>query len=59
VLTFGLLFMAADELVSLHVKLIFPLRRLLRENEEVGIFFCAWAISGYGVLVVGLTLFFL
>jgi hypothetical protein len=57
VLTFGFLFMAVDELVSLHERLIFPLQRLLG-NEELGIFFFAWVIPGI-VLVAGLALFFL
>jgi len=57
VLTCGFLFMAADELVSLHEKLIFPLRRLLG-GDDLGIFFFAWVIPGI-VLVAGLGVFFL
>ena len=57
VLTCGFLFMAADELVSLHEKLIFPLRRLLG-GEDLGIFFFAWVIPGI-FIVAGLGVFFL
>lgn len=57
VLTLGFLFMAADELVSLHEKLNLPMHRLLAK-EALGIFYFAWVIPGIAV-VVGVGLFFL
>lgn len=57
VLTFGFLFMAVDELVSLHERLIFPIQRVLGK-EELGIFFFAWVIPGIAV-VVAAGIFFL
>lgn len=57
VLTLGFLFMAVDELVSMHEKLILPLRRVLG-NEEFGVFYFAWVIPGMAI-VVGAGLFFL
>jgi hypothetical protein len=57
VLTLGFLFMAADELVSLHEKLNLPMHRLLAK-DELGIFYFAWVIPGIAV-VVGVGLFFL
>ena len=57
VLTLGFLFMAADELVSLHEKLNLPMHRLLAK-DELGIFYFAWVIPGIAV-VVGVGLYFL
>jgi len=57
VLTFGFLVMAVDEMVSLHEKLIFPLRKLMG-GEDLGIFFFAWVIPGIA-LVAGLGVYFL
>lgn len=57
VLTLGFLFMAVDELVSLHEKLIFPLRKLMG-GDNLGIFFFAWVIPGIA-LVAGLGVYFL
>jgi hypothetical protein len=56
-LSFILLFMAFDEIVSIHEKLIDPVRDLLNV-DSLGIFFYAWVIPGM-VIVFIFTLVFL
>jgi hypothetical protein len=56
ILSFGLLFMAIDEIVSLHEKLIMPFRKLLG-NSNLGIFYFAWVIPAI-VLIIFLAAFF-
>jgi hypothetical protein len=56
ILSFGLLFMATDEVVSLHEKLIMPFRKLLG-NSNLGIFYFAWVVPAI-VLIIILAAFF-
>lgn len=56
-LSFGFLFMAADEALSFHERLISPLRTLLG-NANLGIFYFAWVIPGIALVLV-LASFFL
>ena len=51
ILSFGFLFMAADEGFSLHEKLIVPVRGLLGDGT-FGIFYYAWVIPGIAVVLV-------
>ena len=57
ILSAGFFFMAADELLSFHERLIKPVRRLLGD-DYLSIFHYAWVIP-YMVLVLILGLFFL
>lgn len=56
ILSFGFLFMAIDETISLHEMLVTPARALLGDGR-LGAFHFAWVIPGI-VLVLGLALFF-
>lgn len=57
ILSFGFLFMAADEAVSLHERLVEPTRKLLG-GGKLGVFYFAWVIPGIALVIV-LALFFL
>lgn len=57
ILAFGFLLMAVDEALSIHEKLVTPVRGLLGDGP-LGIFYFAWVIPGIAVVLV-LTLFFL
>lgn len=57
VLCAGFLFMAMDEAVSLHEKLIWPVRGLIG-SRDLGFFYFSWVIPGI-VLVSVLGLYFL
>lgn len=57
VLSFGFLFMAVDEAVTLHEMLVEPTRKLLGDGD-LGAFYFAWVIPG-SVLVLVLGLYFL
>ncbi|KGM56271.1 hypothetical protein N800_08710 [Lysobacter daejeonensis GH1-9] len=60
VLTGGFALMAVDESLSLHERVIEPLRRLLGQAfgmEQLGIFYFAWVIPGL-LLVAALAVFF-
>lgn len=56
ILSWGFSFMAIDEVVSLHERLLSPMRELLG-NRRLGIFYFAWVIPAI-VLIVVLALFF-
>lgn len=56
VLAVGFLFMAFDELISVHERMIEPTREILG-NEYLGIFYFAWVIP-MGVLVLSLAILF-
>lgn len=61
VLAFGFLLMGVDESLSLHERMIDPMRALLGrmfDADRLGIFYFAWVIPGI-MLVVGLAVFFL
>lgn len=61
ILTAGFLLMGVDESLSLHERLIEPLRGLLHDSLSVdhfGIFYFAWVIPGIA-LVVALGIYFL
>ncbi|MFS8063342.1 MAG: hypothetical protein ACMG5Z_02025 [Luteimonas sp.] len=59
ILAAGFLLMALDETMSLHEKMIEPLRNLLGgQHHHVGIFYFAWVIPGIALVVV-LGAFFL
>jgi hypothetical protein len=51
ILTFGFIFMAFDELMSYHERLIMPVRRLLPDATG-GIFFFSWVIPAIVVVIV-------
>ena len=57
ILSAGFLLMAIDETLSLHERLIEPMRQLLGPGNH-GIFFYAWVIPGFAVVLV-LGAFFL
>ncbi|WAK03623.1 hypothetical protein [Methylobacter sp. YRD-M1] len=57
ILSFGFLFMAIDELVSIHERLIKPIRNLLGDGN-LGVFYFAWVILGIA-LILFLAWFFL
>ena len=57
VLSFGFLFMAIDETVALHERLIEPMRALLG-GGELGVFHFAWVVPGIAVVLL-LVPFFL
>jgi len=57
ILAFGFLLMAVDEALSIHEKLVTPVRELLGDGP-LGIFYFAWVIPGIAVVLV-LTLFLL
>ena len=57
ILAFGFLYMAGDELLSFHEKLIMPVRHLIPEATH-GIFRFAWVIPAIAVVIV-LALYFL
>lgn len=57
ILSFGFLFMAVDEAVSLHERLSEPTRKLLG-GGNLGVFYSAWVIPGIALVLV-LALFFL
>jgi heme A synthase len=56
ILSWGFLFMAIDEIGSLHERLISPIRKLLGDRS-LGIFYFAWIIPAM-MLIVILALFF-
>ncbi len=56
VLSIGFLFMTFDELVSVHERMIEPMREILG-GGQLGIFYFAWVIP-MGVLVFLLAIFF-
>ena len=56
ILALGFLFMAVDEVASLHEKLVPPLRRLLG-GGRLGIFYFTWVIPGMAVVVVVAVLY--
>ena len=51
ILAVGFLLMAVDEAVSIHEKLITPVRGLLGEGP-LGIFYFAWVIPGIAVVLI-------
>ncbi|MGH8626685.1 MAG: multidrug transporter [Gammaproteobacteria bacterium] len=57
ILSFGFLFMAADEAWSFHERLIKPVGKLLGD-DNLGVFYFAWVIPGIALVLV-LALFFL
>jgi hypothetical protein len=57
VLSFGFLFMAIDEVVAIHERLVNPLRRMLGPGNP-GVFNFAWVIPGISLVLI-LALFFL
>lgn len=57
ILSFGFLFMAADEAFSFHERLIKPVRKLLGD-DNLGVFYFAWVIPGIALVLV-LAPFFL
>lgn len=57
VLSFGFLFMAADEAWSFHEGLMEPMRQLLGDGK-LGVLYFAWVIPGIALVLV-LALFFL
>jgi hypothetical protein len=57
ILSFGFLLMAIDELVSIHERLIKPIRKLLGDGN-LGVFYFAWVILGIA-LILFLAWFFL
>jgi hypothetical protein len=57
ILSFGFLFMAADEAWSFHEMLIKPVGKLLGD-DNLGVFYFAWVIPGIALVLV-LALFFL
>ncbi|MFO1389606.1 hypothetical protein [Cellvibrio sp.] len=55
VLTVGFGFMAVDEAVSLHERLVQPIRDLLGRDQHFGVLYFAWIIPAlFIVMVVGL-----
>jgi hypothetical protein len=57
ILSFGFLFMAFDEAIQVHERLILPIRTLLGDRN-LGVFYFAWVIPGIALVLV-LGLFFL
>ena len=57
ILSFGFLFMAIDEVVAIHERLVNPLRRMLGPGNP-GVFNFAWVIPGISLVLI-LALFFL
>ena len=57
ILSLGFLFMAFDEMASVHERLIEPMRTVLGETD-LGVFYFAWVVPGI-LLVFGLGFFFL
>ena len=56
ILCSGFFFMAADEILSLHERLIIPLRQFIA-IDHYGVLYHAWVIPGIMIVIV-LTLFF-
>jgi len=56
-LTLGYLFMAYDEIYTVHERLVDPMRSVLGD-EDLGIFYFAWVIPGIAVVIL-LGLYFL
>jgi hypothetical protein len=56
ILCLGFFFMAADEILSLHERLIIPVRQLLG-TDHYGVFYYAWVIPGIIIVFVA-ALFF-
>jgi hypothetical protein len=56
VLSFGFLFMAADEALSFHERLILPVRELL-DTEHYGVFYFAWVIPAIVIIFIAAVLF--
>lgn len=57
ILAVGFLFMSFDELMSVHERMIEPMRELLK-SEHLGIFYFAWVIPmGILVLLLGVLFF--
>lgn len=52
VLAFGFGFMAVDEAVSLHERLVKPMRDLLGYNQNFGVFYFAWVIPALVVIAI-------
>jgi hypothetical protein len=57
ILSAGFFFMGFDEIVSIHERLIEPMRAVLGE-KNLGVFYFAWVVPGI-LLVLFLALFFL
>jgi hypothetical protein len=57
ILSFGFLFMAADETCSFHERLVKPVHQLLGD-DNLGVFYFAWVIPGIALVLI-LALFFL
>lgn len=57
ILSFGFLFMAFDEIVSAHEKLVEPTRAFLG-GENLGVFYFAWVVPGIA-LILFLAFFYL
>jgi hypothetical protein len=55
-LSFGFLFMAADEVLSFHERLNLPVRKLLG-TEHYGVFYYAWVIPAIFVTFIAAILF--
>jgi hypothetical protein len=58
VLSIGFFFMAMNEALAFHEKLIVPMRNLFFTNDNFGIFYFAWVIPGIAVVII-LAIYFL
>ena len=56
VLSFGFLFMAADEALSFHERLNLPVRKLLG-TDHYGVFYYAWVIPAIFVILIVAVIF--
>jgi hypothetical protein len=56
ILSLGFLFMAIDEMVCIHERLVNPIRKLLGEGSR-GVFNFAWVIPGIALVIVLVPLF--
>lgn len=52
ILAGGFLLMSVDEAVSLHERLVRPMRALLGDDAQLGIFYYAWVIPGIALVCV-------
>ena len=57
ILSFGFLYMAFDEIVAIHERLIEPMRSILGETN-LGIFYFAWVVPAIALILI-LAVFFL
>lgn len=56
ILALGFLFMTADEALSVHERLVRPMRQLLGD-EPLGVLFYAWVIPGLAIVLLVALLF--